>query len=215
MHRGSWTRSTGPIGDPPEAFRPRCGPANRTSADISGTFPQLDVSAPGSVESQDIRKRCRAYMGNTIRGWEAGGAFDVGGCHLPVLSSPPSSSKVAARPTSPRATACSMAWVSELVARYRAEGDAAFEPRSRRPHTSPRTTPAATVELIVAAPRRARRRRARCRRRHDRLAPRRRTTSSPCRGRRSIASCAARPDQGRAEEAATLVLHPLPSRPAE
>ena len=29
-------------------------------------------------------------------------------------------------------------WVYELVARYRAEGEAAFEPRSRRPHTSPR-----------------------------------------------------------------------------
>jgi transposase InsO family protein len=41
-------------------------------------------------------------------------------------------------------------WVYELVARHRAEGEAAFEPRSRRPHSSPRTTPSATVELIVA-----------------------------------------------------------------
>lgn len=44
----------------------------------------------------------------------------------------------------------SQAWVSRLVARYRAEGDAAFEPRSRRPRTRPDATPAATVELILA-----------------------------------------------------------------
>ncbi|WP_425551978.1 IS481 family transposase [Kribbella jejuensis] len=41
-------------------------------------------------------------------------------------------------------------WVSKLLARYRAEGEAAFEPRSRRPKTSPRATPAATVELVLA-----------------------------------------------------------------
>src|SRR3954454_5866727 len=37
----------------------------------------------------------------------------------------------------------------EQLARYRAEGDAAFEPRSRRPHTSPQATPAPTVELVL------------------------------------------------------------------
>ena len=31
----------------------------------------------------------------------------------------------------------SRSWVTRLVARYRTEGDTAFEPRSRRPHTSP------------------------------------------------------------------------------
>jgi transposase len=31
----------------------------------------------------------------------------------------------------------SKGWVSKLVARYRAEGEAAFEPRSRRPKSSP------------------------------------------------------------------------------
>ncbi|HET9565562.1 MAG TPA: IS481 family transposase, partial [Mycobacterium sp.] len=41
-------------------------------------------------------------------------------------------------------------WVYELVARYRAEGDLAFEPRSRRPKTSPTAIAASTVELIVA-----------------------------------------------------------------
>jgi transposase InsO family protein len=40
-------------------------------------------------------------------------------------------------------------WVYELVARYRADGDAAFEPRSRRPHRNPRVTPSTTDELIL------------------------------------------------------------------
>ena len=40
-------------------------------------------------------------------------------------------------------------WVYELLARYRAEGEAAFEPRSRRPRSSPRATPAETVDLVL------------------------------------------------------------------
>jgi transposase InsO family protein len=40
-------------------------------------------------------------------------------------------------------------WVYRLKARYEAEGDAAFAPRSRRPHTSPTATPAAHVELVL------------------------------------------------------------------
>ena len=40
-------------------------------------------------------------------------------------------------------------WVCTLLARYRAEGDAAFEPRSRRPRTSPRAISADTADLIV------------------------------------------------------------------
>lgn len=43
----------------------------------------------------------------------------------------------------------SKGWVSRLIARYRTEGDSAFEPRSRRPHTRPDSTPTATVELII------------------------------------------------------------------
>src|SRR4051794_7237775 len=43
----------------------------------------------------------------------------------------------------------SRSWLYELLARYRAEGEAAFEPRSRRPHTSPGSTPAQTVELVL------------------------------------------------------------------
>jgi transposase len=48
-----------------------------------------------------------------------------------------------------RAYGVSQGWVSRLVARYRAEGEAAFEPRSRRPKTSPNAISDATAELIV------------------------------------------------------------------
>jgi transposase InsO family protein len=40
-------------------------------------------------------------------------------------------------------------WVYRLKERYEAEGEAAFEPRSRRPKTSPRATAPTTVELIL------------------------------------------------------------------
>ena len=40
-------------------------------------------------------------------------------------------------------------WIYELLARYRIEGDVAFEPRSRRPHSQPTAIPKATVELII------------------------------------------------------------------
>jgi hypothetical protein len=42
------------------------------------------------------------------------------------------------------------AWVYKLKARYEAEGEAALEPRSRRPKTSPTAVPSAVVDLIVA-----------------------------------------------------------------
>src|SRR5215470_17538256 len=41
-------------------------------------------------------------------------------------------------------------WVQVLVARYLAEGEAAFESRSRRPHTSPQRTSQAVEDAIVA-----------------------------------------------------------------
>jgi transposase InsO family protein len=43
----------------------------------------------------------------------------------------------------------SKGWVSKLVARYRSEGEVAFEPRSRRPKTSPGGIDASVVELIL------------------------------------------------------------------
>src|SRR4051794_33614202 len=48
-----------------------------------------------------------------------------------------------------RAYNVSKGWVSKLVARYRSEGEAAFEPRSRRPQTRPDATPVGTVELVL------------------------------------------------------------------
>ena len=44
----------------------------------------------------------------------------------------------------------SQSWISRLIKRYTYEGDAAFEPRSRRPHTSPTRLPQATIDLIIA-----------------------------------------------------------------
>jgi transposase InsO family protein len=41
-------------------------------------------------------------------------------------------------------------WVQTLVARYLSEGESAFEPRSRRPHTNPRRTPDQVEDAIVA-----------------------------------------------------------------
>ena len=43
----------------------------------------------------------------------------------------------------------SKGWGSKLMARYRAEGDAASQEKSRRPHTSPNATPADVVALIT------------------------------------------------------------------
>ena len=43
----------------------------------------------------------------------------------------------------------SQGWISRLLARYRAEGEAAFEPRSRRPKTSPSAISRDTAGLII------------------------------------------------------------------
>ncbi|QIK75781.1 IS481 family transposase [Nocardioides piscis] len=43
----------------------------------------------------------------------------------------------------------SKGWVSKLMTRRRTEGDAAFEPKSRRPATSPNATPAPVVDLVL------------------------------------------------------------------
>lgn len=43
----------------------------------------------------------------------------------------------------------SQSWISRLVARYRLEGEAAFQPRSRRPHTSPARLAQSTIGLII------------------------------------------------------------------
>jgi transposase InsO family protein len=43
----------------------------------------------------------------------------------------------------------SQGWISKLITRWQLEGEAAFEPRSRRPNTSPTATPPETIELVV------------------------------------------------------------------
>jgi transposase InsO family protein len=43
----------------------------------------------------------------------------------------------------------SRSWLYALLARYRVEGEAAFEPRSRRPRTVPTAIPPESVELIL------------------------------------------------------------------
>src|ERR1019366_3809882 len=48
-----------------------------------------------------------------------------------------------------RAYGVTQGWVSRLVARYHQEGEAAFEPRSRRPKGSPSSTPPEVVEYVV------------------------------------------------------------------
>jgi transposase InsO family protein len=43
----------------------------------------------------------------------------------------------------------SQGWISRLMTRYQAEGEAAFEPHSRAPNTHPAATAAQTVELVL------------------------------------------------------------------
>jgi transposase InsO family protein len=48
-----------------------------------------------------------------------------------------------------RAYGVARSWIYTLLARYRVEGEAAFEPRSRRPRSSPSAIADATVALII------------------------------------------------------------------
>jgi transposase InsO family protein len=48
-----------------------------------------------------------------------------------------------------RSYGVSQGWISRLMARYRLEDEAAFEPLSRAPKTSPGATPASTVDLVL------------------------------------------------------------------
>jgi hypothetical protein len=49
-----------------------------------------------------------------------------------------------------RTRGISKTWLYELLARYRAEGDAGLVARSKRPHRSPSRVPAAVDDEIVA-----------------------------------------------------------------
>ena len=48
-----------------------------------------------------------------------------------------------------RAYGVARSWIYELLARYKAEGEAAFEPRSRRPKTSPAAISPEVADLII------------------------------------------------------------------
>ena len=65
------------------------------------------------------------------------------------MSSPPSPSRSARSARSRRSYGVARSWIYTLLARYEAEGEAAFEPRSRRPKTSPSAISPDTVELII------------------------------------------------------------------
>jgi transposase InsO family protein len=77
-----------------------------------------------------------------------GESASFGWCRRLVWSSPPCSSKVVRSRRSPEITV-SQGWISRLIKRYTAEGEAAFQPRSRRPHSSPRRLPQTTIDLII------------------------------------------------------------------
>jgi transposase len=114
-----------------------------------------------------------------------------------------------------RAYGVSKGWVSKLLARYRAEGEAAFEPRSRRPKTSPTAITTATIALI-------------CRLRTElasngldagpdtiawHLHHHHQVTISVATISRHLTK--SRPGRTCADEAASVVLHPVPGRPAQ
>jgi transposase len=69
------------------------------------------------------------------------------------VKGPPRPHRPARRPADPAEVAARYgshrSWVYKLKARYQADGEAAFEPRSRRPKTNPTAIPPATVALIV------------------------------------------------------------------
>jgi hypothetical protein len=69
------------------------------------------------------------------------------------VQGPPCPHRPAPRPADPAEVVARYgvhrSWVSKLKARYETDGEAAFEPRSRRPKTSPTAIPPATVTLIT------------------------------------------------------------------
>lgn len=74
------------------------------------------------------------------------GRLTVGGRPMPASLSPTSLSRVAGNPRPP--VSMGLAGLDFTPGqRYRAEGEAAFEPRSRRRHTSPTRLPQTTIDL--------------------------------------------------------------------
>lgn len=94
--------------------------------------------------SQDIQDRQRRASGHDDLAGQR-----LPGCQRPGSSSPPSLSRSAPVSEVARAYGVARSWVYALLARYQAEGDAAFEPRSRRPNTSPSAISADAADLII------------------------------------------------------------------
>jgi transposase InsO family protein len=97
--------------------------------------------------SQDIEDSGRV-LPEWLLGWGSGGREAPGMSKARLVITAVTVEK---RPVSEVARCYGVArsWIYTLLARYAAEGDAAFEPRSRRPGTSPRAIPDATVSLIT------------------------------------------------------------------
>jgi len=93
--------------------------------------------------SHDIEDTCPAWLRRRTAGWP-GRSPDVERLVITAVT-------VEKQPVSEVARSYGVArsWICTLLARYRAEGEAAFEPRSRRPLTSPRAISADTADLIV------------------------------------------------------------------
>ena len=106
-------------------------------------------------------------------------------------------------------------WIYTLLARYRAEGEAAFEPRSRRPKTSPTAISDDTAELIIRAAQGAGRAGPGRRAAHHRLAPGAPPPDPGVGGDDQPVPDPGRAGHPRAAQAAEVVLHPVRGRAAE
>ena len=104
------------------------------------------------------------------------------------------------------------AWVYKLKARYEAEGEAALEPRSRRPKTTPHRDPAGDGRAGAAAAQAADRRRPGRRRRHHRLAPEPPPPLGAVAGHDQPDPGPCRHRDPRPVEAAEVLLHPVRGR---
>jgi hypothetical protein len=113
-----------------------------------------------------------------------------------------------------RAYGVARSWICTLLERYRAEGEAAFEPRSRRPKTSPAAISDGIIELIVRVRKELSggpgRRPA-----HHLLAPAPPSPGQRLGGDRQPVSDRGRPDHPRTEEAAQVLLPAVCRRAAE
>ena len=109
----------------------------------------------------------------------------------------------------------SESWIFELLARYKAEGEAAFEPRSRRPEELTDRDADRDRGADPRATQEADRRRPGRRPGHHRVAPRAPPPDRRCPGRRSRDPEPSRPGGPGADEEAQVLLHPLRRRAAQ